>query len=83
MDVLGGTRRSGSTDFVPPSGGIRGEVEQGFGPENLNIVAPRSPKAAQEPSQRIPLGAGVGFWSILRELGVPHGDHFGGRTVSM
>ena len=70
MGVLGGARRSGSTDFVPPSGGIKDAVEQGFGPETLHFGVPRSPKAVQEPSQRIPLGAGVGFWSILSGLGV-------------
>ena len=75
--------RLGSTEFVPPSGGIQGAVEQDPGPENLHFGVTRPPEAAKEPSQRSPLVAGVGFLSILRGFGVPPGGHFGGIGDTM
>ena len=66
-----------STEFVPPSGGIKGTVEQDPGSENLhfgNFGIPGPPQPGREPLHvdfRVPLGChwGVCHWHPLMTLG--------------
>ena len=56
-------------EFVPPSGGMKGTVEQDPGHENLHFGIPEPPQPAKEPSQRSPLWQGPFFCRFREDLG--------------